>query len=109
MENNRNILSNKEILVEEYTVNIVDYERYEKWLESKEAEGWNLSSVKYISASVESEGCVEKYNASIEARNSVEGEHVFCKREKRKVRYCIDCKYIVEEDYKKIFEDFDGI
>ncbi|MEG0297339.1 MAG: DUF2812 domain-containing protein [Clostridium sp.] len=93
MVNDNNIKCNENTLVEKYIVNIVDYENYENWLESKEAEGWNLKSIKYTPA-------------SIEAKNSVTCEHEFILGEKRKVRYCLDIKRGVTNDYKTIFQDF---
>lgn len=93
MESDTSLKSDKDILVEKYTVNIVDYENYEKLLEIKEIDGWNFRTVKYNETSIDSKYCVE-------------GVHEFHKGEKRKVRYCVDNKFIDEKDYEDILQDF---
>ena len=93
MENNINTEDKEEILVEKYIVSLVDYESYEKWLEEKEAEGWNLRTVKFD-------------KESIESKFTVSGNHIFERGKERKIRYCIDYKFIVKGGYEEIFNDF---
>ncbi|MGG7178270.1 DUF2812 domain-containing protein [Clostridium paraputrificum] len=93
MDNNINTEDKENILVEKYIISLVDYENYENWLEEKESEGWNLREVKYT-------------KASIEAKASISGEHIFHKGQERKIRYCLDYKFIAEKGYEEIFKDF---
>ncbi|MEG0297338.1 MAG: DUF2812 domain-containing protein [Clostridium sp.] len=84
MEKTMNIkmVDGVETRIEKYEIDIMDFENYEKWLESMEAEGWNLKLVTF------------------------NGEHTFTKGRKRLIRYCLDEKKDQKEEYIAMFKDF---
>lgn len=74
--------NNKEILKEIHNIDAVNFLAYEKWLEEKELQGWNLKEISYLN------------------------EHVFEKGKKRKVRYCLGEEKALNKEYKEMFRDF---
>lgn len=74
--------NNKGILKEKYNIDAVNFDAYEKWLEEKELNGWNLKEISYLN------------------------EHVFEKGNKRKVRYCLGEEKALNKEYKAMFRDF---